>query len=179
MTAPLLLLAASLAFSQERSSLSVAAQFARNGGDCATLVPFEHLQSLPLPVMTPKGLRYRVMYYRAVGKQAQVPSVVAEFDGNGVDVTCRTSFEMPRTRSSPLGPFLTAEAAALDWETFEARQEKLYALIERAAALFAAGRTDKKIHDEFLMQFYQLSEPAFANFYQALAPGFWDWLSRP
>lgn len=165
--------------------LSLASDAARRSAACAQRVPLEYSQSIPLPVRGEKGLRYRVMFYRAYGEGPRDPNprvhnhvITAEFNANGADVVCRVPVEYPRPKQrffGPLGDQMSAATRALSGEAYMEREAKLYTVIERAAQAFAAGRKDAKAAAEFRPLFEAHAEPALKGHYRALAPEFLAW----
>lgn len=160
------------------SPLSIAAHYTRYAGDCAQIVKLEHAQSFPIPVKTPEGLRYRVLYYPEVDDQAYAPAAVAQFDLKG-EATCRVRVALPAADlQAPLGPELTAKAAAMSRDKYEAKTAKLYAALERVSAAYDSGKADKSAAADFQDLFATLSEPALKPYYRALSPEFWAWLEK-
>jgi hypothetical protein len=161
-------------------ALSMAAHYARYAADCADTVAVEQAQSFPIPVKTAKGLRYRLMYYPAVSRQVYAPSAMAQFDGDGSNVTCRVRVALPEVKyDAPLGPELSTRAAGMTYDAYAAQSAKLYAALERAAGAFAAGHRDAAARSDaadFHALFDELSEPALKTHYRALDPDFWAWL---
>ena len=99
----LLTLSALPAAAAAPSILSLAANAARRGSDCAKKMALESYQSLPLPVLGGKGLRYGMMVYDAVGEgpadpdlKVRAPYAVVEFDANGGQATCGVSVAFPK-----------------------------------------------------------------------------------
>lgn len=166
------------------SRLSLASDAARRSAACAERVPLEYSQSIVLPVRGEKGLRYRVMFYRAAGDGPRDPNpqvqdhvITAEFNANGADVVCRVPVEYPRPkqRFAPLGDQMSAATRALSRAAYMEREAKLYAAIERAVKAFEAGRKDAKTAAAFRDLFEAHAEPALKGHYRALAPEFFAW----
>lgn len=187
LTAALLLSAVS-AHAAPLTPLSAASDAARRSAACAPRVPMEYSQSAPVPVLREGGLRYRVMFYRAVGdgpsdENLQVRShlIVAEFDANGADVDCRVAVAFPRrkNRFAPLGDMMSAATLKMSGDAYQEREARLFAAIERAAAAFAAGRKDAKAAAAFRALFDEHAEPALKEHYRALSPEFFAWAGMP
>lgn len=183
MTAALLSLAVS-AHAAPLTPLSAATDAARRSAACASRVPMEYAQSAPVPVRREGGVRYRVMFYRAVGEgpaddnlQVQSHIIVAEFDANGAGVDCRVSVAFPKrkNRFGPLGDMMSAATLKMSGDAYQEREAKLYTAIERAAAPFAAGRKDAKAAAAFRALFSDHAEPALKEHYRALSPEFFAW----
>lgn len=164
--------------------LSAASDAARRSPACASRVPMEYAQSAPVPVRRGGGVRYRVMFYRAVGEgpmddDLQVLShvLVAEFDPNGAAVDCKVPVAFPKrkNRFAPLGPMLSAASLKMTGDAYQEREAKLYAAIERAAGAFAAGKKDAKAAAAFRALFEDHAEPALKEHYRSLAPEFFAW----
>lgn len=183
-----LLVAPAIAQEQPRLTfLQLAAHYARYGGDCAETVVIEHAQSLPLPVKTAQGLRYRQMYYPAIpeagtplNNAVYAPSSVVQFDESGAEVTCKVDVGFPKAGfMEALGLQLSSEASKMKRADYEAGGAKYYAALKAVAAAFDAGERDAAAHAaaaEFEARFKTLSEPGLQRHYRALSPGFWEWL---
>lgn len=164
--------------------LSAASDAARRSRACASLVPMEYAQSAPLPVRHEGGLRYRIMFYQAVGDGPgdEAPKVyshviVAEFDANGSGVDCEVPVAFPKrkNRFEPLGEQMSAATRKLSGKAYQEREARLFAAIERAAQSFAAGRKDAKAAAAFRALFEDHAEPALKGHYRALSPEFFAW----
>lgn len=187
MTAPVLAFAV-LASPAPLKAQSAAAAAARRAPECASRVPLEFSQSIALPVRAGKGLRYRIMFYRAAGNGPMDPNpqvgnyiIAAEFDVNGADVSCDVAvdFPKPKRRTAPLGDQMSAATRKLSYQAYQQREGKLYAAIQEAAEAFAAGRKDAKAAAAFRRLFEEHAEPALKEHYRAMAPEFLAWADAP
>ncbi|TPW19585.1 MAG: hypothetical protein FD126_2539 [Elusimicrobia bacterium] len=183
LTAALLTLAVS-AQAAPLTPLAAASDAARRSAACAKNVPMEYSQSAPVPVRREGGVRYRVMFYRAVGEgpmddDLQVLShlIVAEFDANGSAVECPVPVAFPKrkNRFASLGPMMSAATLKMTGDAYQEREAKLYTAIERAAGPFGRGRKDAKAAAAFRALFEEHAEPALKEHYRVLAPEFFAW----
>lgn len=181
---PVLLSLAISAYAAPLTPLSAASDAARRSAACAPRVPMEYSQSAPVPVRSDGGVRYRIMFYRAVGEgpadddlQVQDHIIVAEFDLNGSAVDCKVPAAFPKrkNRFAPLGPMMSAATLKMTGEAYQEREAKLYTAIERAAGAFAAGKKDAKAAAAFRALFEAHAEPALKEHYRALSPEFFAW----
>ncbi|MBI3300336.1 MAG: hypothetical protein HYZ75_19390 [Elusimicrobia bacterium] len=187
----LCLLASSVAASgAERPALSILADSARRS--CSSNIPLEMYQSIPLPVKTEKGLRYRLMFYpagaddpRAQQREVNEPTRTAEFADKGGDVACDVRPDYPRRkfkkgvpRFAPIGLLMSEPALKLSFEEYSALEREVYIAVEAAADSFTAGKADAAAAQRFSKGFAVLSEPALQGHYRAMAPDFFAWVDK-
>lgn len=172
----------------ESADLKDAFEAVRSMPECQDRIGLEMSKSLPIPIKTARGVRYRQMFYTlkksksGYDPEAQVmaPAVVAEYDLDGTGLDCGVTPEFPPSELlRPLGPWGTAHRRALDYEAGTREATTLLALIQSLGEAFSGKRTDAKTKaqaKDFQRRFALLSEPGLSAHYRALSPEFWAWL---
>lgn len=168
--------------------LADTAHYTRYAAGCVKKVLMGHSPSLPIPVLTLKGLRYALMYYPTSSPDgssgpdavAYPPTVIAEFDAEGRDIICRNP---PAIRgadfSRPMGPAISAAAKTLSVEEYDKRAAMYYSTLETVGNAYAKRKSDARSQRaalDFRSLFDELSEPGLKEAYRAMSPKFWSWL---
>lgn len=184
------ILASGTAAAEPGTALNDIAHNARSMGDCRRQTAIQHAHSVPLPVKTPEGLRWRMLYYNAKsteGERGQVTNVylpggVAQFDITGTTVTCSVIVAFPRrdlkTIFEPLGLASPPELKAQGYEAYEKRKMEVYAALEVLGPAYYSGTKAPKEAKAFQKLFDSFAEPGLAKYYPVLSPGFWEWLKK-
>ena len=145
---------------------------------CDRQIPLEWSSSWPVPSLQDGRLVYRVFFF---GRDGRPPRFVfhdaegdAAFTPDGRVLSCAR-------RAKPGAPLpYDGRFAGESLDEIDARAARLYAAVEDAAALYAAGRpldaAQKARVAAFSRDFAGLADPAQAASYRALSPGFWSWV---
>lgn len=188
-TLTLIILITSAAYgAEEDSPLREAHSLLRSTAQCREAVGFQLNQSLPLPVRTAKGLRFREMFFRTFSERAEndpdsqvmPPRIFAEYDVDFKDVDCDIDIPMPDSEfGNPVGSSHTPVTRKMKHAEWKKQVGRLLVLEEELSVDFGKG-TPAPMNEakakEFSTLFKKLAQPGLKPYYRALSPDFWKWL---